>query len=191
MHSKLLTVILKKVQLSNDDIQFITDSFHKISIKKNTFLKKEKEVANTLFFIDTGYARVFHVNKDGIDITTSLNSPLDYTTSFLAFVNQENSEEIIETVSDCLLLSITYSSMRKLIDNSESFKKYSVSIFEDAIKKTQHRANDLVTLSAEERYLKLIKQEPEIIKNFPLNYIASYLGVAPESLSRIRRKVIS
>jgi predicted GTPase len=64
-------------------------------------------------------------------------------------------------------------------------------IFEHAFLSTATRANDLATLSAEQRYKKLMVQHPEIIHNIPIQHIASFLGMKPESLSRIRRQIIS
>ena len=64
-------------------------------------------------------------------------------------------------------------------------------IFEHAFSSTAMRANDLATLSAEQRYKKLITEQAQFIQHIPLQYIASYLGMKPESLSRIRRQMIS
>ncbi|AXT58095.1 Crp/Fnr family transcriptional regulator [Aquimarina sp. AD1] len=191
MISKLITAISKKVSLTKEDIAKIDNSFDKLAISKKYTLKNEKSVSEHLYFIVSGYARIYHLDTDGNEITTVLSNKNNYIASFLPFVNQIPSKDIIETITDCEVLSISYTKMKALIENSENFKAYSVSIFEEAIQKTQHRANDLATLNAEERYVKLMSQEPKIIQNIPLNYIASYLGIAPESLSRIRRKIIS
>jgi ribosomal protein L10 len=77
-----------------------------------------------------------------------------------------------------------------LIDKSENFKKLSLAIFEQSVATTQLRANDFATLTAELRYKKLVEQEPELIQNVPVQYIASYLGIKPQSLSRIRKQLI-
>jgi CRP-like cAMP-binding protein len=89
------------------------------------------------------------------------------------------------------VLRITNANLKKLIDESENFKKFSLIIFEQAIFSTANRANDLATLNAEQRYKKLIDKQPQLIQNIPIQYIASYLGMKPESLSRIRRQIIS
>lgn len=64
-------------------------------------------------------------------------------------------------------------------------------MYEQAIAFNLQRTTDLLTLSAEKRYLKLLAEQPEVIQNVPIQYIASYIGIKPESLSRIRKKIIS
>jgi CRP-like cAMP-binding protein len=86
---------------------------------------------------------------------------------------------------------ITNANLKKLIDESASFQKFSLIIFEQALSSSALRANDLATLNAEQRYKKIITQQPQLIQNIPIQYIASYLGMKPESLSRIRRQIIS
>lgn len=72
------------------------------------------------------------------------------------------------------------------------FGVFSVNMFyENAISFNQQRTTDLLILSAEKRYLKLLTEQPEIIQNVPIQYIASYIGIKPESLSRIRKKIVS
>jgi ribosomal protein L10 len=78
----------------------------------------------------------------------------------------------------------------ELIDKNENFKNFSLIIFEQAMANTNIRANDLATLTAELRYKKLLQEQPEIIQNVPVQYIASYLGIKPQSLSRIRKQMI-
>jgi CRP-like cAMP-binding protein len=86
---------------------------------------------------------------------------------------------------------ITNANLKKLIDESASFQKFSLIIFEQALSSSALRANDLATLNAEQRYKKIITQQPQLIQNIPIQYIASYLGMRPESMSRIRRQIIS
>jgi CRP-like cAMP-binding protein len=97
----------------------------------------------------------------------------------------------VECITDCEILRITNADLKKLIDESDCFKKFSLIIFEQAVSSAVLRANDLATLNAEQRYKKIITQQPQLIHNIPIQYIASYLGMKPESLSRIRRQIIS
>ncbi len=80
--------------------------------------------------------------------------------------------------------------MIELIDKNENFKKFSLVIFEQAATTNQIRANDFATLTAELRYKKMVEHQPEIIQHVPIQYIASYLGIKPQSLSRIRKQMI-
>ena len=71
------------------------------------------------------------------------------------------------------------------------WKDYGMQVLQESVIYNEERSKDLATLSAEQRYLKLMKSYPNIIQNVPLQYIASFLGIKPESLSRIRRNLIN
>jgi CRP-like cAMP-binding protein len=80
--------------------------------------------------------------------------------------------------------------LEALIGKSTAFKDFSISVFQESISYNESRSRELATLTAEQRYLKLIKEYPDILQNVPLQYIASFLGMNPKSLSRIRKQVI-
>ena len=105
-------------------------------------------------------------------------------------LSQTKSNENLECITNCEFYKIERSKLVELIDKSENFKKLSLAIFEQSVATTQLRANDFATLTAELRYKKLVEQQPELIKNVPVQYIASYLGIKPQSLSRIRKQLI-
>ena len=88
-------------------------------------------------------------------------------------------------------MKILFRYLKKLIDESETFKQFSLIIFQQAMASTEMRANDLAILNAEQRYKKFITDKSSILQNVPVQYIASFLGMKPESLSRIRRQIIS
>jgi CRP-like cAMP-binding protein len=80
--------------------------------------------------------------------------------------------------------------MDALTAASPVMKDFSIRVFQQSIAYNENRSNELATLSAEQRYRKLIDSYPEILHNVPIQYIASFLGMKPESLSRIRKKVM-
>lgn len=135
--------------------------------------------------------RLFYYDENGDEQTTYLCSPNGFIASFLCFINQITATENVECITDCDVLRITNANLKKIMEESETFKKFSLLIFEQAFSSTALRANDLATLNAEQRYKKIIAQQPQLIQNIPIRYIASYLGMKPESLSRIRRQIIS
>lgn len=130
--------------------------------------------------------RLFYYDDNGDEITTQLSSPESFITSFLSYINQKKATDNLECITDCDLLRISRPKMLELIAASETFKNFSLIIFQEAITTTQSRANDLATLTAEIKYKKLLNEQPQLIQNIPLQYIASYLGIKPQSLSRIR-----
>lgn len=189
MHTKLIEVISKKVNLTKEDISLCTEYFEPISYSKNLIVEEQDKIPEYLYFIASGFMRLFYYDDNGDEVTTQLNYAMDFTASYLRFIHGIKSKENIECITDCELLRISKQNLKTLIDKSENFKLFSLKIFEQAISVAEKRANDLATLKAELRYKKLMEENPTIIQNVPIQYIASYLGMKPESLSRIRRQL--
>ncbi|CAI9686851.1 Crp/Fnr family transcriptional regulator [Elizabethkingia anophelis] len=190
MHDQLIHLITQRVSLSTQEREWCAASFQPVSITKNTIIEKAGKVPEYLYFIVSGYLRIFHLNEKGEEITTHINCPPGFITSYFNYINQVPSDENLESITDCQLLRITKTNLEELIDKSTAFKDFSISVFQESISYNENRSRELATLTAEQRYLKLIKEYPGIIQNVPLQYIASFLGMNSKSLSRIRKQVI-
>lgn len=191
MLDNLIDIISRTVKPSIEDIELCKTHFEQLTISRNTILEEQGKTPQYLYFVSSGFMRLFYYDENGDEQTTYLCSTNDFIASFLCFINQIKATENVECITDCEILRITNANLKKLIDESENFKKFSLIIFEQAIFSTSNRANDLATLNAEQRYKKLVDKQPQLIQNIPIQYIASFLGMKPESLSRIRRQIIS
>ena len=140
--------------------------------------------------MNEGYLRSFYYDDQGDEVTTFLATPEQYMASFLSLSQQKITTENIETITDCDLLRVSRTDFLNIIEKESSFREYSLSIFEQAFSKMNKRANDLATLTAEQRYSQLIQNQGNILLNVPIQYIASFLGIKPQSLSRIRKQMI-
>jgi len=176
-------------QLNAEDEKLCEAYFEPLQFTKNEIVQEENKIPKHLYFLNKGFMRLFYYDDNGDEVTTLIASPNRFITSFLEFIHEKKAKFNLECITDCEVLRIERSQLVKLIEESENFKKFSLVIFEQAISYTQIRANDLATLTAELRYKKLFTEQPEIIQNVPIQYIASYLGIKPQSLSRIRRQI--
>jgi CRP/FNR family transcriptional regulator, anaerobic regulatory protein len=190
MTDNFLNLFDSYVKLTDNDIEFSKQYFELKSMPKNNILEEENRVPKHLYFITNGFMRLFYYDDNGDEVTTLIASPNKLITSFLNFIHEKKSNENLECITDCEFYRIERSKLLELIDKNENFKQFSLVIFEQAIASSQIRANDFATLTADLRYKKLIEQQPEIIQNVPVQYIASYLGIKPQSLSRIRKQMI-
>lgn len=190
MLSKLYAHITQNFPLNEDFKNTIEQHFTPLQIPKNTIIEEEGKVPQYLYFINEGYMRSFYYDKDGDEVTTYLATPKHYMASFLSLSQQKVSTENIETITDCSLLKISREDFLKIIEKYPDFREYSLQIFEQAFSKMNQRANDLATLTAEQRYSQLINNQGNILQNVPIQYIASFLGIKPQSLSRIRKQMI-
>jgi CRP-like cAMP-binding protein len=190
MTDKFLNLFDSYVKLTENDIEFCKHYFELKSLPKNNIAEEENKIPAHLYFITKGFMRLFYYDDHGDEVTTLIASPNNFITPFLDFIHQKKSNLNLDSITDCEFLRIERSKLVELIDKNENFKNFSLIIFEQAMANTNIRANDLATLSAELRYKKLLEEQPEIIQKVPVQYIATYLGIKPQSLSRIRKQII-
>ncbi len=135
--------------------------------------------------------RNLYYDASGEAVTTDINYSPRFFTSYNNFVNRCISAEIIECVTDCELLRVKRDDVDILYTESLMLKDFTIRYLEKVFEEERTRILDLTTLTAEQRYIKLMNKAPNIILGVPLQNIASFLGIKPETLSRIRRKMIS
>jgi signal-transduction protein with cAMP-binding, CBS, and nucleotidyltransferase domain len=190
MSDNFLNLFDSYVKLTDKDIDICKQYFELKSLPKNNIVEEENKVPKHLYFITKGFMRLFYYDDNGDEITTHIESQNQFITSFTNFIREIKSNENLECITNCEFYKIERSKLIELIEKNENFKNFSLVIFEQAAARTQIRANDFATLTADLRYKKLVEQQPEIIQNVPIQYIASYLGIKPQSLSRIRKQII-
>ena len=186
----LIQTISTKGELSSREMDLIKRFFVQNTVSRNTVLEEQGKVPEFLYFVVSGYMRLFLYDTEGEEQTTYLCTSKDFIASFSSLINRTKATENVECITDCELFKISYSDTKALITESEIFKEFSVKMFEKAISYSSVRANDLVMLTAEQRYQKILSEKPHFLQNVPLQYIASYLGMKPQSLSRIRKQAI-
>jgi CRP-like cAMP-binding protein len=189
-HERLLAEISQIGKLTVEDSENVKKNFIPVSATRNSVLEEHGKVPQYLYFIDSGFMRLFYYDENGEEQTTFLCSQSGFIASFSSLINQTKAIENVECITDCELFKISYVDAKMLVANSENFKNFFLVMFEKSISSASTRANDLALLNAEQRYQKMIDQQPHFIQNIPLKYIASYLGIKPQSLSRIRKQAI-
>ncbi len=191
MIQKLIDNIALQIALNEDDILLCKKYFEPITFSKNSIIDEQDKIPEYLYFIAEGFMRLFYYDENGDENTTNILIPSDFIASYLSLIQGTKATENVECITDCELLRIKKTDLQLLINSSENFKEYSLLIFQKALSSSEIRANDLATLTAEQRYKKLIETQASILQNVPIQYIASYLGMKPESLSRIRKNLIN
>jgi CRP-like cAMP-binding protein len=189
MHSKLIDFIKQHYAIPENETDLIRSCFEPVLMPKNRVIEEQDAVPGYLYYIVSGYLRLFHYNENGDEITTHINCPPGFFTSYLNFINQTESAENVECITECELLRITKPGLDRLMGVSPVMKDFSISVFQQSIAYNENRSSQLASLNAEQRYRNLIGTHPEILHHVPVQYIASFLGMKPESLSRIRRKI--
>ncbi len=165
--------------------------FHVVEFKqlrKNEIFIHEGEIADRIAFTNRGYLRVYY-NHNGEEITRDITPLHSFATALPSFVSQTPSFEIISAITDCELISIQKDDLEFLYSNFPKWERLGRRIIEEMFVESQRRIYSFITETAEARYNKLVNQYPDMIRNVPLKFIADFLGIKLQSLSRLRKNI--
>lgn len=176
------------VSFSEDELEEIMNHFKPMSIPAGEYFVDEGLVCKNIGFILKGYVRTFYEINDQ-EVTTMVLSKHNIVTAHTSFTRQRPSMSYIQAITDCELLVMDHKSMTELYDRFPKWERLGRLITEQVYAYMESRVVDYLSLSPEDRYRKMLEQDAKLLKNVPLRYIASMLGITPETLSRIRNKV--
>lgn len=157
-------------------------------LKKGEFVLRGGEVCNHVTFLNKGFVRVYNIVHDE-ELTVNFGFDGNYITDYSSFVSRQPSVDFIVAMEDLEILQLSHVDMHAAFEKYPVWQKFGRLIAEYILIFATERNKSLLFLTPEERYLKLMKDRPKVIANVPLKYIASYLGITPEALSRIRKRM--
>ena len=164
------------------------DFFTPLTLKKNDFLVREGEVCNYFCFVKEGILQHSVIIEEE-EKTTYLALKNTITTSLKSFLFGEISRKSIKALTNTSLLIINLDDFRKLRDENIEFHQFYYDLIEKQICLIDEYRIDLLTLTPEERYQKLLTNEPTLLNEIPLHYLASFLGISSRHMSRIRKNI--
>lgn len=189
MTQQIINSVKSVIPLTKKEEKAFTDMLKIKHFKKKEFVLTEGDICREITFINKGSVRLFYV-IEGLENTLNFFFPNDWYTAYESFLDETPSIENVQALEDTELLQFSKSDLYQLYDNHPVFEKLGRVMAENAFRVVVNRSKMLTNEQPQERYLKLIKNRPELFEKIPQHYIASYLGVKPESLSRIRRRII-
>lgn len=172
---------------SEKEMLEIISRFKPLSLKRGASLLQEGETCRNLFFVCQGCFRQYQLAENGEEVIINLFTDNDWVIEYKSFTSQSPARTTIEAIADSEVLVMSLNDIHGLIALSQSFLRLG-RILQGALQNQDYQHNKL---SPEEKYKLLLSTKPQIIQKFPLKQIASYLGITPETLSRVRRKIIS
>jgi CRP/FNR family transcriptional regulator, anaerobic regulatory protein len=155
---------------------------------RKTHLFKNGEICRHVYFIEKGFVRVFYY-ADGRDITSWFAKEGQIASATDSLFSGQASDYNIQLVEDSTLICVDYSKLELLFDKYPMVERLARLMTIDTYLKTEDRIKKMLFLTPEERYISLLESFPDIILRVPLGYIASYLGITQETLSRIRARI--
>tara|TARA_R110002167_G_scaffold3925_1_gene18860 strand:+ start:220 stop:795 length:576 start_codon:yes stop_codon:yes gene_type:complete len=179
-----------KVTLSTAEKTAIGEKLERKEIKKGQFLLRADEICNQIVFIEKGVLRTYLKDENGFDHVIFFGLEGWTAGDLNSFMKQQPARFYIDALEDCELTMICKTVHDELIETIPAFESYMRILMTNAYMASLTRTSDLISLSLEERYKNFITSYPSIIQRVPQYMIASHLGVSPETLSRLRAKII-
>lgn len=175
--------------LPKEFVSDFLDSGKKISLKKKEYFIQQGEFCKYIAVILKGEFLTSRIILDGTELTLGYTSGYDLATDYPAFLNGGNSLLNIQAISDCELLLYTKEQFEAFFEYNMDTQRYGRIMAQLLMTGWETALISLYCETPEERYLKLLHQTPDLFQKLPLRHIASLIGVTPETLSRIRRKL--
>lgn len=183
--NEFIEYILKFDSLSQQQIDFISKKAKEVKLPKDDYFLEAGKVLKQVGFTLEGIIRVFHYNNEGKEITKIFLEE----NHLLFHLNNDPSTDYIQAATDCKLLVFSNEDWEEISNTIDGWESVIQKMINKALAKKLKRVSPLVSQDATTRYLEFIDKYPMLANRIPLSYIASYLGITQQSLSRIRRNI--
>jgi CRP-like cAMP-binding protein len=188
MNTGLEEFITKYVKLSEAELSDITSKFKSRLVKKNSYLLKEGETCKDLVFVQKGCLRLYYL-KDDIEVSVWFAFQQSSAIEIYSFISENPSNYFLQAIEDSEVLCLSKTELNKLYRYQPKMQEMMRNFWEDVILNLISRFTALQTDSAEKRYLDLLSK-PGYLNSIPQKYLASFIGITPTSLSRIRKQIV-
>jgi CRP-like cAMP-binding protein len=184
---KIIQFLQSVLPMSQEKASFIAEKFQAKTLQKGEYILKENRISDALYFIEEGCVRSYILDHNGDEITTNLYLSPITVNDFISFFKRQPTQENFQTLSECQAHFLTYQQVQESFHAMPEFREFGRMMLINNYSRLRDRMLDIVQLTAEQRYLKLITEQPDIFQQVPLKMIATYLGITDTSLSRIRK----
>lgn len=189
---QIFHAILNRIHpISPDDSFFLYAAFDHRKMKKGEYFTKAGEIPRRIGIVLKGVFRYCYITPKGKEYTKYFCTENQFIVSYSAAIQNKESLYFIQALEDSEILSARFNDFFSRSDSLEFGQLASRKMAEKLLAEKVERESDLLLLDAKERYVKFIKKHPQLINRVNQYYIASYLGISPESLSRIRKALVS
>lgn len=191
MFELLSEKIRQQISITDEEFEFCKTLFIPKKLRKRQYLLQEGEVCRYTAFVEKGMLRMFTVDEKGNEPILQFSFEGWWIADLYSFLTEEPSLYNIEALENCELLLITLPSWDKLLEKVPAFERYFRILIQNNLIATQKRLMSSLSETAEEKYKKLIRNFPDCLYRVPQHMIASFLGITPETLSRVRGQMAS
>ncbi|CAG1769879.1 hypothetical protein BAC3_00619 [uncultured bacterium] len=164
------------------------ENFELRKVPRKEFLLQEGKTAEHIYFLYEGFVRFFHTKEDGTEVTSDFYFAPGFITSFTSWIRQETSQVNIQAMVKMDVLQISRTALNELYEREHLVERLGRLLAEQVFITSEKHLLSFLNDSPQERYAWLLKEYPEYVKSIPQHYLASSLGITPESFSRIRSR---
>jgi CRP-like cAMP-binding protein len=190
LHTPLLQVIHGLIPLSEAEEAEVLFLFKEKHYKKGTFFLAENEICRQVGFLISGLVR-YYINDDGEEKTYSFGQENNFVCNYESFMPQTPSAQIIQALEDCVMLTISYADLDVFYDRVRYGDRFGRIVVGQVFVQTLKDRNLFYTDSPEARYEQFVREHPDLLQRISQYHIASFVGIKPQSLSRIRKRLSS
>jgi len=188
MYDSLRQLLNTLAPFSQEELEKSLPLFRPVRLAKNEFFNSAGRISLRLGFLVNGLLRSFY-NLQDKETTTFFELPGEIAVDLKSFVQRKPSIETIQAITDSQLLVISRRELYMLYEQNWKWQQVGRLLVESAYFRMEDRSIFLQTHSAHDRYARFLAEYPEVVKQAPLYQVASFLGISPETLSRIRKTV--
>lgn len=189
MTPELRAFIEDNGQLSPAALHDFTSRFQRRRLPKGALLLRPGEVCRELLFVQSGCLRLYYLAPDGADVSVWFAFPGYLTSELTSFLSEQPAHYAVEALADSEVLYLPRETLQQLYAAHPAISDMMRNVWEYVIVNVIGRFMALQQDSAEQRYRDLLRRQPQYVQLIPQKYLASYLGITPTSLSRIRRRL--
>lgn len=188
MYNEIISVFKQFTELTARDIKIIQEVFKPVTLKKNDFFLKEGQLNNKAAFIRKGIVR-FYVIKNEEESTLEFLKESEFVADFPSFSQRGYSNQYIQAIENCELLVANYYGVQRIYNEISNGNLIGRLVMEDRLVLMMNQILSIYKYNSEQRYAHFINNYSNIAERIPQYLIASYIGIQPQSLSRIRNKI--
>lgn len=186
---ELSTFLRSCVLLDEEELQALLLHSKYGWMKKKEMLQQKGEVSASVRFIGQGYVRFYHFNERGDEVTSDFVFAPGMVTAFRSWIQQEPSVVCVQAMEDVEFLEWDHADLQDLYERYPRIERVERKMAEQVFMESERHLKSFLNDPPQKRYSQLLKDTPWFVQRIPLVYLASYLGITPESLSRIRNRI--